>query len=258
MMTLIKQELYKLYKKKSTLVLSILLVVYTVGMALLSKNYPSVLSPEMILPEMFGGLSIVVFIMIAAGSSSIAMESQFGTLKNLLYRQYSRGQVLASKWITLLIYSAYLYALTYVLTIVAKFTMFPSIKLSQLIEGSNSITVLDKMGYNMLGNFVGLWLIISLVLMISCWFNSSGAAISLGIVFYFASSILSGILMIAIQKWEWVKWNPVNMLNLAGQISMDEMSEMTRLSTNQLYAGNIVYMAIFLGLGYIVFKKKSV
>lgn len=37
--------------------------------------------------------------MIAACSSIIAMEFQYGTIKELLYRKYYRGQILISKWI---------------------------------------------------------------------------------------------------------------------------------------------------------------
>lgn len=71
--------------------------------------------------------------------------------------------------------------------------------------------------------------------MLSCFINSSGAAISAGIVFYFASSIVSGILTAVIAKWEWVKWNPISMLNLQNQLGNEKIMEpLTHLSTNQL------------------------
>ena len=39
-----------------------------------------------------------------------------------------------------------------------------------------------------------------------------------GIVLYFATSILSGILTIVVDKWEWLKWNPISMMNIMVQI----------------------------------------
>ncbi|HBL3868763.1 TPA: ABC transporter permease, partial [Enterococcus faecium] len=80
-----------------------------------------------------------------------------------------------------------------------------------------------------------------------------------GIVFYFASSIISGILIALIQKWEWIKWNPISMLNLQNQIGNEEiMKQLTHLSTNQMLFGNLAYIVLFLALGYLVFKRKNV
>ncbi len=36
------------------------------------------------------------------------------------------------------------------------------------------------------------------------------------------------------------------------------MEPLTHLSTNQLLMGNVVYIVIFLVLGYVVFKKKNI
>ena len=50
------------------------------------------------------------------------------------------------------------------------------------------------------------------------------------IVFYFASSVISGILFAAIAQWEWLKWNPINMLNLSTQVLDNEVfKKMTKL-----------------------------
>ena len=42
-----------------------------------------------------------------------------------------------------------------------------------------------------LGTFVGMWLVMSLTLLISCIMKSPGVSIAVGIVFYFAVSIIS-------------------------------------------------------------------
>ena len=48
--------------------------------------------------------------------------------------------------------------------------------------------------------------------------EKSGVSIAVGIVLYFATSILSGILTIVVDKWEWLKWNPISMMNIMVQI----------------------------------------
>lgn len=255
--TLVRQELFKLTKKKSTIAVSVLLVAYMVIFFIFVRENQNIIDPPSVVSQLGGGLSWSVFVMIAAASTMIAMESQYGTLKNLLYRTYSRNQVLASKWITLFLYSIYLYLLIFVTNICLKFILFPDISLSDKLEGSS--TIIESMGYFMLGNFIGLWLIISLVLMISCFFNTSAAAISAGIIFYFASSILSGLMMMVIEKWNWLKWNPINMLNLPKQIGSESvMIDFTHLTTDELIIGNIVYIILFLGLGLLVFRRKNV
>ena len=115
---------------------------------------------------------------------------------------------------------------------IVKIALFPSIRFTQTLE--NGQTLLKALMLNTLGSYIGLWLILSLVLMLACFINSSGAAISAGIVFYFASSIVSGILTAVIAKWEWVKWNPISMLNLQNQLGNEKIMEpLTHLSTNQ-------------------------
>lgn len=257
MITLVKQELFKLIKKKSTLVLSILLVLLMIFYAVLARRYPEILTPGPLFANMYGSTEWIIFFLIAAASSIVAMEFQFGTIKNLLYRSYSRGEVIVSKWLTLFLYSLYFYALSFVVSVILKLVLFPSISFADGMSGGQ--TLLQQLLQNAFGNYIGTWLIISLVLMLACFFNSSGAAISAGLVFYFASSIISGIQFVAIERWEWVKWNPFNMLNLSSQIGNEELLEpMTHVSTNAMLAGNLVYIALFLFLGYFVFKRKNV
>ena len=81
---------------------------------------------------------------------------------------------------------------------VMKLILFPSISFTEKV--STGQTLIQSLFTYTLGSYIGLWLILSLVLMIACFINSSGASISAGIVFYFASSIISGILIALIQN----------------------------------------------------------
>jgi len=256
MLTLVRQELFKLYKKKSTLILFGIIVLIMILIGFSSKSNSDIFEPEQVFTTAYSAFAYIVFVMIVQASTILTMEFQYGTIKNLLYRNYSRTQIIISKGLTLLIYSLFLYVSMVVISIIIKAIMFPDLGfLQEAAEGMNVIQVLL---FNALGNFVGLWLIISLVLLISCIFRSTAVSIVIGIIFYFAASVVSGILFLAIDKWEWVKWNPVNMLNLSNQLMNSDVESMTQLSINQLFAGNIIYIAIFLFLVYVVFKRKNI
>ena len=58
---------------------------------------------------------------------------------------------------------------------------FPSISFTEKV--STGQTLIQSLFTYTLGSYIGLWLILSLVLMIACFINSSGASISAGIVF---------------------------------------------------------------------------
>lgn len=257
MILLIKQEIFKLTKKKSTAIASLMLVLLLIATGILTKKYSDTIAPDIMFTSNFSASSWIVFIMIATSSSIISMESQYGTLKNLLYRKYYRGEVLISKWLTLVIYSVFLYLLATITSVIMKLVLFPSVGFMQTLD--NGYTLLKSLVINISGNYVSLWLILSLVLMLACFINNSSIAISAGIIFYFSFSVISNFLTLAINKWDWIKWNPISMFTLQNQIGYEEhWKSITHLSTNQLLMGNIVYIIIFLGLGYVIFKKKNV
>ena len=134
MILLVKQELFKLTKKKSTFIAPLLLVLLIIVAGILTKKYSDVIAPDIMFTSNFSGTSWIVFIMIAASSAIISMESQYGTLKNLLYRKYYRGEILVSKWLTLAIYSLFLYVLATVTSMIVKIAFFPSIRYTQTLE----------------------------------------------------------------------------------------------------------------------------
>ena len=102
------------------------------------------------------------------------------------------------------------------------------------------------------------WLLISLVFLLANIFNNSAVAVSVEIVGYFdeRSRKLFNQLIV---KWEWIKWDPLTILDYPSQIRpLGTYLHLTKLSLNQLAAGNLVYIIIFLAIGYLVFKKRNV
>ncbi|CCI61234.1 putative ABC transporter component [Staphylococcus equorum subsp. equorum Mu2] len=257
MVTLVKQELFKMFKKKSSIIIPILIFILMIGLAVLSENYPDILDSKSLFKQGFSSFSWLFFLMIIQASTIITMEFHYGTIKNLLYRNYSRTSIIISKFITLFIYSLIIFAISMIITVIINLTMFSDVNI--LKQSGDNLSLLQEMLLTGLGSYVGMWLLLSLTLLISCIFKSPGVSIAIGIIFYFAISIVSGILFALINQWEWLKWLPINMLNLSSQIiDNDVMKPFTKLELHELFIGNIVYIVIFLVLVIFVFKKKNV
>ena len=254
--TLIKQECFKLCKKKSTFIIPIIIILLMVVQAIISKNYDDVFSPQSSIESAFSGFSWFIFLLIIQASTIISMEFYHGTIKNLLYRKYTRTNIVISKIITLVIFSLLYFIISIIVGFILWAIFFNDINL--LESKGDELSLLSKMLLTGLGTYVGTWLVLSVTLLISCAMKSPGVSIAVGIVFYFATSILSGILTIIVDKWEWLKWNPISMMNIMIQIVDKSMKKYTKLELHELFIGNIVYIIIFLILVVFVFKKKNV
>lgn len=258
MITLVKQETFKLLHKKSTYAVSATLLILMTLFAVLSRSHPKYWGqPQDQFVQLFTGINWIVLFMIAACSSIIAMEFQYGTIKELLYRKYYRGEILVSKWITMLLYSIYFYVVAFVWSLLMKVVLFnDKFQLSDKYSGGH--TVMETQWLGIVGSFLTIWLVLSLVLLLANIFKSTAAAISIGIIGYFALNIVSSIMFVLMQKWEWLKWNPLNMMNLSNQLVSSSFHKMTLLSTPEMVAGSLVYTAIFMAISYVIFKRRSV
>ncbi|RUN51828.1 hypothetical protein AZ896_11230, partial [Staphylococcus epidermidis] len=242
--TLIKQECFKLCKKKSTFIIPIIIILLMVVQAIISKNYDDVFSPQSSIESAFSGFSWFIFLLIIQASTIISMEFYHGTIKNLLYRKYTRTNIIISKIITLVLFSLLYFIISIVVGFILWAIFFNDINL--LESKGDELSLLSKMLLTGLGTYVGTWLVLSVTLLISCAMKSPGVSIAVGIVFYFATSILSGILTIIVDKWEWLKWNPISMMNIMIQIVDKSMKKYTKLELHELFIGNIVYITMFL------------
>lgn len=97
MSTLLKQEFFKLYKKKSTFIIPIIIIFLMIAQAIVSKNSPDIFPSKTSIQSAFSGYSWFVFLLIIQASVIISMEFYHGTIKNILYRNHSRTSVI-NKW----------------------------------------------------------------------------------------------------------------------------------------------------------------
>ncbi|HCU2371784.1 TPA: ABC transporter permease [Staphylococcus aureus] len=248
--TLIKQECFKLFKKKSTFIAPIVFILLMVAQGYIATKYNEIFTPQESFTSAYNGFSWFAFLLIIQASTIISMEFHYGTIKNLLYREYSRTTMIVSKIITLFIISLIYFIITIIASIVIGSLFFNDLN---IFESSGNQLLLVS-----LGTFVGVWLVLSLTLLLSSATNSTGVAIAVGIVFYFASSILAVIQTALLEKIDWLKWNPINMMNIMLQTVEKGFSKSTKLELHELFIGNIAYISIFLILVVFIFKKKNI
>lgn len=259
MIFLYKQELFKLLKRRGTLFSLIFLILQNIGVAILSKNYSEHLDSKEMFASNFASLSFLVFIMIGASATIISSEFEYNTIKNIIYQSYSRKAILISKWLTILTYSFVAMLLTMLITVFNKFIFF---------GGTYSLT--DKLPrhsqvlwqywvVNNATSFLTLWLLLSLVFLLASVMKKNAVAISTGIIGYFALSLIGNFMFIAIAKWDFLKWNPINFLNFPTQVSATGIiPKLTHLSNTEMLIGNFAYIIIFLTIGLFLFSKKEV
>ncbi|MCF6165586.1 ABC transporter permease protein [Furfurilactobacillus rossiae] len=256
MLTLYRQESFKLLKKKSTLWVSLFLVMVELVFAFLSKTWPKVLQPQQMFVQNFEGLALILFLAIAAAASIITMEFQYGTIKTVVSQKFSRSAVLISKWLVLFTYTIYLYVLSAIVAIIGKFVFLNS-SFSLTDKGWNQKIWIDWLA-SLGAQFLTTWLLLSLVLLIAASFKTSAVAISVGIIGYFILNTVNTIMFYFIHLHEWLKWNPINFMNYGSQITVHSVAQYTRLSDIQLLAGNLGYIALFLAIGLLIFRKRNV
>lgn len=260
MRTLLWQETFKLLKKKSTYWVTIFLVISGLGQAFLEKLYPhnKVLTAPMAFSSSFAATTWLIFIMIAACATVLSMEFQYGTVKEIIYRQYSRSTILMSKWLVMLGYSIYLYVMTGAVALLGKVLFVnDQFSLTAIDPYSNHLTFLQQWLASMSSSFITLWLVLSVVFLFATLFRSATMAVTAGIVAFFAFNAVSVLMFKLITKFNWVKWNPFNFLNFSNQITDPARHALTQLSDTQLLIGSLAYTALFLAIGLVSFRRQN-
>ncbi|MCF6514618.1 ABC transporter permease subunit [Lactobacillus sp. S2-2] len=249
MSILIKQEFYKLFRRRDIHIYNLFLAAITIFAAFYQKNNGTdgfffIFHLGIQVP-----LAIILFTIIMA-STIIAGEFSNDTIKTLLARRYSRLQIFMSKIIIIFFY----YIQAIIVTLIAA------------IAGSMFFLKFNKFpheAWNWLGttieeNSIFLLLLISLVILVSYIAKSSGAAIGLGVAALFGSQIIQAIAINFIPRYEWLKWTPLNFFLTNYQITSGALNKITQFNTNQMILGTVIYSLLFYIIAYYVFKKKNI
>ncbi|WP_125605360.1 ABC transporter permease [Lapidilactobacillus bayanensis] len=254
--TLIKQELYKLVHKKGTWIAIVFMLATQVCFALLRKAFPKFFLLTSLVSNDYLGGGLYLFIMIASAASIIAMEFQYGTVKQLLYRQYYRSQVFISKLIVLIIQLVVLQVLASLMTFNLTALLFPSFNWGMAVGGGQ--TLLQQYFLAMGGNALVNLLLLSVVILIATLLKTNAAAITSGFIGYFISMAASSVLLALISRWHWLRFNPFTMLMTSSQIMTPKLSTITLMSTPLMITLTVAYTILFTFIAYFSFRKRSV
>ncbi|GEL13506.1 hypothetical protein FC15_GL001603 [Lapidilactobacillus concavus DSM 17758] len=253
--TLIKQEIYKLTHKKGTWFAIGLMILVQVAFALMQHSNPKLYGLESLVNNDYLGGGIYLFIMIASAASIIAMEFQYGTIKQLLYRQYYRSQIFISKLIVLFMQLVVLQVIASLVSFMLTAIFSPNFDWMQKV-GSN--TFLHQYLVGILGNGLVNCLLLSVVILIATLLKTNAAAITSGFIGYFVSMAASGIILVLINKWHWLRFNPFTMLMTSSQLLTPSMSKVTLMSTPLMVSLTIGYAVLFTVIAYLSFRKRHV
>lgn len=132
------------------------------------------------------------------------------------------------------------------------------LKLSFFRRLPNYGTIWHTWGLNMLSTGLTLLFLMSVVLLLGTLFTSSTPAILTGIIGYFIVTIFNQLCFYLYAKVSWLKWNPLNMINLGEQIQTPQLQQLTRLNLSTLAIGYIAYLLLFLTLANYSFQTRNV
>ncbi|GAA6112848.1 MAG: ABC transporter permease [Apilactobacillus sp.] len=247
MLTLIRQELYKQIHGKFYMGWGIIVLAISLLSGYFYHNSAAT-SAINSSARMFGnGLSMTLVAMIVFASSLLTSDFSNNTIKYLFARQFSRGQILISKLIMAVLMFLYLVVIAFISTGIGNILFNENRKL----QWNDMFSYLGGMAFY-------LFLMVSIVLLISNIFKSNAVAIAFGLVFYFVANIMNVFLGILMDKLELVKYNPLNFLNIMRQFSIPEYKQITQLSLTQMEIGTIIWGVIFLLITYLVYNHRNV
>lgn len=254
MLTLMKQEYYKAFKQNrlySWLALSFLfpLAVMTI--------FKTQRSGEVVVN--FGQATLyIVFAGIIITALSVSQEFDFGTIRPLLSRRFSRGQIFASKLLLNLSVYLALFVTAFLGTMLAKVIFVPKFNLNAKMATLGRGW--EVMGQTFLITMLQMVFIAALVLLITNLVKSSGAAIGLGVAMIVGTPILTSLSALLIEMAPIMKWNPFNIyLGIAMlELPKTAFKDLVHLSQTTVLWVYLLDIVLMYGVAYWIFKKRSV
>ena len=254
MLTLMKQEYYKAFKQNRLyiwLVLSFLFPLAVMGIFKTQRTGEVVAN--------FGQATVyIVFAGIIITALSVSQEFGFGTIRPLLSRRFSRGQIFASKLLLNLSVYLALFVTAFLGTMLAKVIFVPKVNLQAKLNEMG--TGWQVMGQTFVITMLQMVFIAALVLLITNLVKSSGAAIGLGVVMIVGTPILTSLSALLIEMAPVMKWNPFNIyLGIAMlELPKTAFKALVHLPQTTVIWVYMVDIVLMYGAAYWIFKKRSV
>lgn len=205
-----------------------------------------------------GGAGLIVAISASVISAlTFTQEFNYGTIRPLLSRQYSRLQVFVAK-IIMIVFEYVLVLTSAVLGTLAGRLIF------QMTNGTTETEIQwQPFLFNQVMDVIMTLFFFAIVLMVSNLVKSTAAAVSIGIVLSVATSIIAAITTFLVQFWEPLRWNPLTVEAFLSQFNGQKVQNeymMNYFGTDVwvVWAVYIFYLVVIYVLTYLIFRRRSV
>lgn len=206
----------------------------------------------------FGAVQWIPIIIIAVGSTFLAMEYQQQTIRTLLYKNPYKWQIYLAKLLVVWIYGVVLTAIAGLFTLGLKLLLVGH-QYPWLTTVNGHHTQLVLLAGNILGTLVYTLFIVTLAFLLVMVLKINAAVIGVGLALGFLGASISVALMKTFATWATViRWNPLNMIFVTQQLANPPHASVSHLSNAAIIGGNLLYALIFLLMGYALFKHRRV
>lgn len=242
---LVGNELMKINSKRQSLYFNLFLIFLTVAVggviAAFSTSMAASLNAVSFTSLMIQILPMIISLFgIVMGAQIVTEEFKDGTIKQLLIRPASRAAVLLSKYVTVVM----MFILSYIVMIVAGLAV--GAILFHNADSSQTLMDVLQAACNVLP--YGL-LLLTITFTAAVFIPSLGLAIGIG----FFANIMSGMLVLLVQRYEWIKFIPLLYTNLGSYSSGNSPITMTFALT---ILG--VYFIVLVSLSVVRFKTREI
>lgn len=249
MLKLVYNEWLKMFKKRSFFVPFAVMLVGTVLFAYLlhATDQMELMSAHFFAEgviSMNGMGQMITLLTIISTAGVVAKEHSLGTIKLLLIRSQSRSRILASKYITVLIYSLVLTA----------FSLIGALLTGYIAFGLDAKDIgLDQVLMSALYQYVYTLVYVSLTFMIGVLTRASGATIGIGMFIVMIEYLVVELL----SRYDVTKYLLFTNVNLSvyEEGATPPIQGMT-LSFSLIILG--VYLTLFLAASFVTFRKRDV
>lgn len=199
---------------------------------------------------------ILIIFMLIMSSSIISNEVNNKSIDLLLTSQYSKNQIILSKYITLIVVSLIFTSFTFIVCLISGMIFLgvdgTSFNVISTMSGIKTISILESIAFKYLSYFITLLNSVTFAFAISSIFNSSNIAIIISLIAQFLGSGITNIF----NNYSWVKYTYFVNLDISSFLGCYN-SIINGLTLSQSIIKDMSYIIIFLLIAIIIFKNKK-
>ena len=211
------------------------------------------------LNDMVGVIDFLSIFTIIVAAGIVANEFSNGTIKLLLIRPVSRVKILVSKYISVMLFSALLVGLAFILSFIVGVLLFGFGDVGpELLYRDGTVVEMNRLTYAMLYfslSSVGLIMLTTMAFMISTAFRNSSLAIGISIFLLLMGSAFTALLSMV---FDGVKYILFANLDLMGYITGNQVFDFDGGSLTFSLVILAVYFVLFHIIAFLFYTKRDV